>query len=180
METPHGASLADQLALIPVRTDADVLARVDAIIDPAARRDRTLWLFFLNADGTQAKVVMPIDDIPAYPGPDDADGLFEMLAHLFAPDGPGGSLVVTVTRPGTAGLTDSDRRWAAILRRGADEAGTPVRMFCLATPDGVRGLGPASGWPAAGGRRHRQGLMAWGKVNRLAGSYFRLIADRRA
>jgi hypothetical protein len=141
METSHGASLAGQLALIPVRTDADVLARVDAIIDPAARRDRTLWLFFLNPDGTQPPVVMPIDDIPAYPEPDDAEGLFEMLAHLFDPDGPGGSLVVTITRSGTTGLTDSDRRWAAILSRGAAEAGTPVRMLCLATPEGVRGLG---------------------------------------
>jgi hypothetical protein len=145
MESSHGASLADQLALIPVRTDTDVLARVDAIIDPAARRDRTLWLFFLNPDGTQPQVVMPIDDIPAYPEPDDAEGLFEMLAHLFDPDGPGGSLVVTITRSGTTELTDSDRRWAAVLSRGAAEAGTPVRMFCLATPEGVRGLGPAPG-----------------------------------
>ena len=142
METPCGASLADQLARVPVRTDADVLARVDAIIDPASRKDRTLWLFFFNPDGTQANVVMPIDDIPAYPGPDEAEGLFEMLAHLFDPGGPGGSLVLTVTRPGPAGLTDSDRRWAAILNRGAADNGTPVRMVCLATPEGVRGLGP--------------------------------------
>jgi hypothetical protein len=143
METPHGASLADQLTLIPLRTDADVLARVDAIIDPASRADRTLWLFFLNPDGIQANVLMPIDDIPAYPGPDDAEGLFEMLGHLADPDGLNMSLVVTITRWGTTELTDSDRRWAAILRRGAAQAGTPVRMFCLATPEGVRGLGPA-------------------------------------
>jgi hypothetical protein len=143
METSHGASLADQLALIPVRTDADVLARVDAIIDPAARRDRTLWLFFLNPDDTQANVLMPIDDIPAYPGPDDAEGLFEMLGDLTDPDGLGLSLVLTITRWGTTDLTESDRRWAATLSRGAAQAGTPVRMFCLATPEGVRGVGPA-------------------------------------
>jgi hypothetical protein len=142
METPHGASLADQLARIPLRTDADVLARVDAIIDRALRADRTLWLFFLNPDGTQANVLMPIDDIPAYPGPDEAEGLFETLGHLTDPDGLNMSLVVTITRWGTTELTDSDRRWAAILRRDAAQAGAPVRMFCLATPEGVRGLGP--------------------------------------
>ena len=119
-------------------------SRVDAIIDPASRKDRTLWLFFFNPDGTQANVVMPIDDIPAYPGPDEAEGLFEMLAHLLDPDGPGGSLVVTITRSGTTDLTESDRRWAAILGRGAAEAGTPLRMLCLATPEGVRGLGQDS------------------------------------
>jgi primary-amine oxidase len=32
----------------------------------------------------------------------------------------------------------------------------------------------------AGDQRRHEGLMAWGKVNRPAGSYFRLIADRRA
>lgn len=142
MDAPHGVSLAAQLSAMPVRTDGDVLARVAAIIEPAARRDRTLWIFFLDPDGLQANVVIPIDDIPAYPGPEEAEGLFGMLDHLVGPEGPMESVVLTLTRSGLPRLSESDRRWAAVLRQGAAENGTRVRMLCLATPDGVRELAP--------------------------------------
>lgn len=56
---------ASELLAVPVITDHDVLARVGAIIDTVARRDRALWLFFLERDGIQANLVMPIDNIPA-------------------------------------------------------------------------------------------------------------------
>ena len=144
METFYGTSLADQLFQVPVKTDAEVLARVDAIIDPATRRERTLWLFFLNPDGTQPNLVMPIDEIPSLPGPDEADGLFEMLSHILdpeEPDGAAGSVVMTLTRPGGLELAEGDRRWLALFRRGVAKCGTPVRMLCLATPEGVRELG---------------------------------------
>jgi hypothetical protein len=55
METSHGATLADQLSQVPVITDADVLTRVDVIIEPEARKPLTLWVFFLNPDGTQPR-----------------------------------------------------------------------------------------------------------------------------
>jgi len=154
METPYGASLASQLSAIPLRTDDDVLARVAAILEPAARRDPTLWVFFLGPDGLQSDVAIPFDDLPAYPGPDEAEGMFEMLAHLVSPDGPAASVILTITRSGIPRLSGSDRRWAAVLRRGAAQNGTPVRMLCLATPDGVRELtaaDPHPGGPAPSG-----------------------------
>jgi hypothetical protein len=56
--------------LAPLSTDAEVLDRIDQIIGRDARRDRSLWLLFLAADGVQLPVVVPIDDVPASPGPD--------------------------------------------------------------------------------------------------------------
>jgi len=48
--------------LTPLDTDADVLDRVDQLIGEDARRDRSLWLLFLDADAVQLPVVVPIDD----------------------------------------------------------------------------------------------------------------------
>src|ERR1700743_510697 len=52
---------APELLAIPVITDRDVLDRVAAIISPAARRYRTLWLFFLPRDGIQPTLLAPVD-----------------------------------------------------------------------------------------------------------------------
>jgi len=142
METSHGATLADQLSQIPVITDADVLTRVDVIIEPENRTPLTLWVFFLNPDGTQPMVIMPIDDIPGQPDVEDGEFVFQMLSPLYGPDSPGGSLILTISRDGTIALTEGDERWLRALQHGVAEYAAPVRMFCLATPEGVRELGP--------------------------------------
>lgn len=143
METPHGTTFADQLSRNPVITDADVLARVELIIDPEARRDRALWLFFLNPDGTQPNVIMPIDDIPEFPDMiEDGEYLFQMLSHICGPDVPDCRVVITLTRDGRPDLTDSDRCWLQLFQWGVPEYAVPVRMLCLATPEGIRELGP--------------------------------------
>jgi hypothetical protein len=144
METSHGATLADQLSQVPVITDADVLTRVDVIIEPEARKPLTLWVFFLNPDGTQPMVIMPIDDIPEQPDVGDGEFVFQMLSHLYGPDSPGGSLILTISRDGPIAMTDGDRCWLRALQHGVAEYAAPVRMFCLATPEGVRELGPVS------------------------------------
>jgi hypothetical protein len=143
METSPGATLAGQLSQVPVITDADVLTRVDVIIEPEARKPLTLWVFFLNPDGTQPMVIMPIDDIPERPDVDDGEFVFQMLSHLYGPDSPGGSLILTISRDGPISMTEGDRCWLRALRHGVAEYAAPVRMFCLATPEGVRELGPA-------------------------------------
>jgi hypothetical protein len=143
MEPPHGTTLAEQIASIPVITDADVLARVEEIIVPEARRERALWLFFFYSDGTQAPVVVPLDDMPERASEDDAEVAFHMLRHFYGPDDDDLSFVLTVCRDGTLELTDSDRQWLRVLQWGIKEYAAPVRMICLATPEGVRDLGPA-------------------------------------
>ena len=144
METSHGATLADQLSQVPVITDADVLTRVDVIIEPEARKPLTLWVFFLNPDGTQPMVIMPIDGIPEQPDVGDGEFVFQMLSHLYGPDSPGGSLILTISRDGPIAMADGDRCWLRALQHGVAEYAAPVRMFCLATPEGVRELGPVS------------------------------------
>jgi hypothetical protein len=138
MKTPHRSELLAR----PVRTDADVLARVGEIIDAEARRLQALWLFFLDRDGLQNEVVVPIDCIPDPPDPQLVGGVCYVLSQLLCGADGDGCVVIARSRPGLAELGAMDRRWLCALQQGAAIYKPPIRMLCLATPDGVRELGP--------------------------------------
>lgn len=133
---------ATELLAVPVITDRDVLDRVAAIISPAARRYRTLWLFFLHRDGIQANLVVPIDDIPERPEADVIDNVCYVAAQSIAQAPSLFSVIITLGRPGSVRRTDADRHLLRALQHGASRHATPVRMLVLATPEGVRELGP--------------------------------------
>lgn len=133
---------ASELLAVPVITDRDVLDRVAAIISPAARRYRTLWLFFLHRDGIQANLVVPVDDIPERPEAGVIGNVCYVAAQSIAQAPSLLSVIITLGRPGTPRRTDSDRHLLRALQHGASRHATPVRMLVLATPEGVRELGP--------------------------------------
>jgi hypothetical protein len=135
---------ASDLLATPVITDQDVLDRVAAIIDPAARRGRTLWLFFLDTEGSQANLVVPVDDVPERPSAGLIGNVCYVASEAIAQSPPGTSVVITLSRPGTIRLTDSDRHFLRALQHGSGTHATSVRMLCLATPAGVRKLGPVT------------------------------------
>jgi len=143
MEDPaHDLSASDLLA-VPVRTDAEVLARIAWIIDAEAAAARRLWLFFLDHDGIQSSVLVPIDDIPEFPDSQLVGNVCYIVSQVMSDDEPGGSAVITLSRPGPAVVSEMDLNWLRALRRGAKKHQSPIRMFCLATPDGVLELSPA-------------------------------------
>ena len=133
---------APELLAVPVITDRDVLDRVAAIISPAARRYRTLWLFFLHRDGIQANLVVPIDDLPERPEADVIGNVCYVAAQSIAQAPSLLSVIITLGRPGSVRRTDADRHLLRALQHGASRHATPVRMLVLATPEGVRELGP--------------------------------------
>jgi hypothetical protein len=139
--SPAGQGTAELLAA-PVISDDDVLMRVAAVIDPAARRRHTLWLLFLERDGTQANLLVPADGLPDRPGTAAAGHVCYLASESIAQALGLVSVVITLTRPGTLQRTDADRRLLRALQHGASRYATPVRMLCLATPEGVRELGP--------------------------------------
>lgn len=140
MNTPH----ATEVLATPVRTDADVLARVDAIVDEQARELRTLWLFFIGPDGLQSNVVVPVDPLPDDPDTELVGSLCQIVSEVLSGSLPGGRAVVTLSRPGAAGPGAGDLRWLRALQEGIAGHDTPVRMLCLATPAGVTELGPVA------------------------------------
>jgi hypothetical protein len=72
---------------------------------------RTLWLVLLDDAGHPAPVVVPIDDIPTYPGRKDVRALGAVLAGIA----PLGTPVLLLSRPGCGEVQDGDRRWAEAL-----------------------------------------------------------------
>jgi len=125
---------ASELLAVPVITDGDVLDRVAAIISPAARRYRTLWLFFLHRDCTQANLVVPIDDLPERPEPGVISNVCHVASESIVAAPSLHSVVITLGRPGASRRTDSDRHLLRALQHGASRHATPVRMLVLATP----------------------------------------------
>jgi hypothetical protein len=135
--TPEAA----QLLAVPVITDADVLNRVSAIISPAARRHRTLWLFFLQDDGTQVNLIVPVDGVPERPDASLVANVCRVASESVAQTASLTSVIITFSRPGTPLVTTADLRLLRALRQGAARYATPVRLLCLATPEGVSQLG---------------------------------------
>jgi hypothetical protein len=133
---------APELLAVPVVTDHDVLARVSAIIEPAVRRQRSLWLFFLERDGKQANLVVPIDDVPERPEAPIVANVCYVASESVAQAPRILSVVIALSRPGTIRRTESDRHILRALQHGAARHATPIRMLVLATPEGVRELGP--------------------------------------
>jgi hypothetical protein len=126
--------------LAPISTDAEVLGRVDQLIDTDSRRDRSLWLLFLTADAIQLPVVVPVDDMPISPDPETAGSICHMIAHVLRDSAPGGSAVITLVRDNGLSMTGPDEQWLMALRSAAATTGTHLRMLCLATREGTRQL----------------------------------------
>lgn len=124
----------------PLTTDADVLDRVGSCIDQQSRARRSLWLMFLDSDGIQLPVLVPVDDMPEHPAPADARALCHVIAHVLLDAAPGGSAVISLTRPGTGVVRGSDQQWNNALHKAAASEGAMIRMVCLATKDGVSRL----------------------------------------
>jgi hypothetical protein len=137
----------------PLMTVADVLDRVGSCIDQQSRTGRSLWIMFVDPDGVQLPVLVPIDGVPERPEPHEARAVCQVIAHVLNDAAPGGSAVISLTRPGSGKVLESDRHWASTLHEAADDGGAALRLVCLATRDGIRQLGPGSN----GGKRQRQG-----------------------
>jgi hypothetical protein len=88
----------------------------------------------------QLPVVVPIDDVPASPGPDAAGSIFDIIAHVLHDAAPGGSVVITLVRRNGLTMTDPDQQWLIALTAAAARTGVHLRMLCLATRDGTRRL----------------------------------------
>jgi hypothetical protein len=144
MDTSHASRQAVDLLATPVRTDAEVLARVSVMIDVRERALQTLWLFFLDRDELQSEVVVPIDGIPDLPDPRLVGNVCYLVSQVLSGDQSDGSAVIALSRPGSAELGEMDLHWLRALQQGAVQHRAPIRMLCLATPAGVRELGPVA------------------------------------
>ncbi|MBP2370574.1 hypothetical protein [Pseudonocardia parietis] len=133
MTTPHSSELP------ALHTDADVHERVSMLVGTAVT-DRQLWIMFLDGDGVQAPVLMPIAEMPAAPDPGIVDRLAEVLGSLHGDlateQGPG-SVVLTWERRGPDRPQPADRAWGRALLDACGVSGTRCLGTFLSTPAGV-------------------------------------------
>lgn len=137
----HPPNMTRPTDLPLLRTDDDGFARVRDLVG-AAIVDRRLWLMFVDGDGRQAPVVMPVDGMPVAPDPGLLHGLAEVLGG-FGPDlatDRAGSVILTCERLGPDEVLANDVAWADALRRTCRDAGVEVRGLFLSTRGGVRRL----------------------------------------
>jgi hypothetical protein len=126
----------------PLLTDADVLARVQALVGRAVT-DRQLWIMFVDGDNRQTPVVMPVSDLPRRPPPGLLDGLAGVLGGVrddLATDTGPGSVILTLERRGPADPRPLDRSWTDALVRTCRSADIGLRGVFLSNDAGVRRL----------------------------------------
>ncbi|RBY97969.1 hypothetical protein DQ237_03490 [Blastococcus sp. TF02-8] len=100
----------------PVRSDADLTARWELVLDPPEFAKRHLWLLWLDAYGRQLPIVIPVDDVPRVPDLQLLVGLRQVHESLLADQlGGRGHLALALCRPGSAVPTADDEAWAEAL-----------------------------------------------------------------
>jgi hypothetical protein len=108
-----------QLADVPVHSAEELTARITVLVDPPVFGARSLWLLWLDPDGLQLPLVVPIDDVPLALDPRLPEGLLTL--HDGALDGASGfHLAMVLCRPGRPTPTGDDHEWAEQLRRAFD------------------------------------------------------------
>lgn len=125
----------------PPITDVDGLRqRWRSLMGVGGFGRRSLWLIYLDADGAQLPIVMPIDDVPARPDRTLLDNLGAILRQVRDADKHVHSVALLLSRPGTDSATAADWTWAREVQRVLTRSGVPTWPLHLATGDTVQRL----------------------------------------
>jgi hypothetical protein len=123
--------------LLPLRTDADLVAMADELVGEPLRRQ--VWVFLLDDEQRLAPLVVPMDGVPADPAPDDVARMAERI-HLLVEAVPEAVTAVLVwERAGSADPRMQEADWIAALAA----SGAPIRAQLLATDAGAAVVDPA-------------------------------------
>ena len=123
----------------PVFTLEQARTRVYDLIGHAIQPQ--IWLMVLDAHGQQLSLLIPIDGIPVRPEPGSVRPFAVRINEIVARDAPGGSLIVTLERPGSAALTAPDQAWAIELTESFGKLMRIAGLF-VAHDDGIAILAP--------------------------------------
>jgi hypothetical protein len=133
---------------VPVTTPSALRRRWTDLLEPPVFGARSLWLMWLQADGTALPLMVPIDELPRRPDADTTDRIMD-LAGTVHDEGTagGGHVAAALCRPGHATCTEADQQWAEALGRSATRSGLTDWSLHLAAGGDVLPLVPPP-WPA--------------------------------
>lgn len=101
---------------------------------------RSLWLIFLDEEGRQSDLIVPIDDIPILPDSRDVHAIGDLIARVREEVGVA-QVPMLLSRPGPSEITEGDRRWAIALTEALRDL-RPQWPIHLATRDRVQVFAP--------------------------------------
>lgn len=123
--------------LLPMSTDADLLAMANDLVGPALRRQ--LWMFTLDDDERLGPLVSQIDDVPVDADPAHVERLAETFRFIVREVEQASSVLLVWERPGSADVRMQEADWIA----GLAATDAPIRAQMVASDDGVHLVDPA-------------------------------------
>lgn len=130
----------DETVLQPLVSDEQVRERVDALIGKANQRQ--LWMLFLDEDGVQLPLLIPIDGLPARPTDEDTARVLDRVREVMVEIGAE-FLVVVIERYASKTLTVHDRDWARSIAAACSATGIRLRAQLVSHRAGVSLLSAA-------------------------------------
>lgn len=140
MDNP--TTVIDRATVAPMRslenatvdTPADLEALWRRLMEPLGFAGRTLWMLLIRDDGAVFPELVQLDELPAAPTSDDADGLAHFVGHLV---GEANHLrpAFLLSRPGRGGPDTRDRAWVEVVDRAVMRSGARREVVHVATDD---------------------------------------------
>ncbi|RNI22835.1 hypothetical protein [Flexivirga caeni] len=98
----------------PIRTESDLFDRWEDLMGDDGFERRSLWLIFLDEEGQQSNLLVPIDDLPMLPAQRDVQAIADLVGRVHEEIGVA-QVPMLLSRPGPTEMTEGDRRWAGAL-----------------------------------------------------------------
>lgn len=123
-----------------IRSQADLERAWTHVLPGRSFTRHSVWLMLIEADDRPQTRLLEIDQWHEQPTRADLETFAELAGALLHDLAPGGRWAFLLTRPGGAGVTDLDRRWASGLLGACRGADVPTDVVHLATDVGVVAL----------------------------------------
>lgn len=125
----------------PIGSAADLRQRWRALMGPLGFGQRLLWLGFVGPDRRLYKTMTQVP-MPPQPRRDFVDDVVVRLYWILYEFEHGATAALLLTRPGTGGVSPSDRQWATLLTDVAAERGLRLEPIFRANDEAVVQLEP--------------------------------------
>jgi len=128
--------------LPPISSQADLYQHWRALMGELGFAAPQLWMVMIDGEDRCTPVIQRIEEIPDVPDPQALDSLMTVCSGILDEVLVGGSVAFLLARPGPAGVTASDRAWAAGLAAAARERGVACHPVHLANDQEIQAFTP--------------------------------------
>ncbi len=122
-------------------TPQAIREHLEIALDPADRHQRGVRFVLCDAEN-RVMVHCPVDGVPDNLDQEQCAHFVSVFASALAEGDEAGALLVALTRPGTATVTDTDRRWFRATHEVCADNGVRVLGVHLLTPGAHREIHP--------------------------------------